>query len=449
MAFIKAKNLYRELAAESVIGRGEEALRRSRCFGTLQEALDGGRQGKPGGIRPEEFSLRDLAANLIVNRSDGRPAGQEFIQEMFDPTGQQSMQEAMAAVDNTMFVGITGQILINRLMARYTAEEFVLSQLVPTIPTRLNGERIPGVYFPRDPGKDVTIVKEGQEFPHVGFGEEYIETPATTKHGLIIPVTKEAVFFDRTGLVLQRADSVGELLGLQKEKRLINVVIGAANNYREKRYGDNAPVDLNTFASATDSGRWVNHFDGNGLVDYTNIDYCDQRFAEMTDPNTGEPIIIGKRWILAPAQMKMRLQQIASQTQLWKLTNSQTLWTGSTNFPAVGGVGKNMVSDLGFATSAQLYAQLKASLGLSATDAQGYWFYGDIEKAFAYMENWPITVVQAPMNSEADFAQDIPFRFKASERGAAAVMEPRAWLRNRTLSTSSSSGTAWSGTATD
>ena len=37
------------------------------------------------------------------------------------------------------------------------------------------------------------------------------------------------------------------------------------------------------------------------------------------------------------------------------------------------------------------------------------------------MENWPITVTQAPSNSEAEFNQDIVLRFKASERGAAAV----------------------------
>jgi hypothetical protein len=41
------------------------------------------------------------------------------------------------------------------------------------------------------------------------------------------------------------------------------------------------------------------------------------------------------------------------------------------------------------------------------------------------MENWPITVVQAPQNDEADFTQDIVLRFKVSERGAAAVINPR------------------------
>ena len=47
-----------------------------------------------------------------------------------------------------------------------------------------------------------------------------------------MPVTKEVVFFDRTHLILQRAAEVGEVLGLNKEKRLLDLLIGAANNYK-------------------------------------------------------------------------------------------------------------------------------------------------------------------------------------------------------------------------
>ncbi len=64
----------------------------------------------------------------------------------------------------------------------------------------------------------------------------------------------------------------------------------------------------------------------------------------------------------------------------------------------------------------------------------------DDPAAFSYMENWPITVVQAPANSEAQFNQDIVARFKASERGIPAIMEPRRMMRCRGSSTSSSSG---------
>jgi hypothetical protein len=70
------------------------------------------------------------------------------------------------------------------------------------------------------------------------------------------------------------------------------------------------------------------------------------------------------------------------------------------------------------------YRRIVAS-GVAAADAKKWWFVGDFRRAFAYMENWPITVTQAPMGSEAEFSNDIVLRFKASERGAAAVLNPR------------------------
>jgi len=68
--------------------------------------------------------------------------------------------------------------------------------------------------------------------------------------------------------------------------------------------------------------------------------------------------------------------------------------------------------------------------GTAAVDAKKWWFIGDFRRAFAYMENWPITVTQSPAGSEADFTSDIVLRFKASERGAAAVINPRYVVKN-------------------
>ena len=63
------------------------------------------------------------------------------------------------------------------------------------------------------------------------------------------------------------------------------------------------------------------------------------------------------------------------------------------------------------------------------------------------MENWPITVTQSPPGSEAEFNQDIVVRFKASERGAAAVINPalrreehRGRQRQRTMNRRLGSG---------
>ncbi len=36
-------------------------------------------------------------------------------------------------------------------------------------------------------------------YPNFSFNEDYIETPSTTKQGLIIPVTKEAILYASYG----------------------------------------------------------------------------------------------------------------------------------------------------------------------------------------------------------------------------------------------------------
>ena len=233
---------------------------------------------------------------------------------------------------------------------------------MPNVPTRLNGERIPGIALPRDPGEDVTKIKEGEPFRSVGFSEEYIETPATDKHGVIIPVTKEAVFFDRTGLVLERAKTVGELLGLQKEKRLLGLVMGAVNPYREKRYGDLAPVNLKTFYAADDTARWTNHFDGNplerlhehrlwrpavrqyGRSEYGRADH--PRQAVRAGPGADPAADRADRHGDEPLEVDEHADQ----------------WAGSANFPSVGTIGRNLIADVGYATSASFTPSSRRSL---------------------------------------------------------------------------------------
>jgi hypothetical protein len=184
----------------------------------------------------------------------------------------------------------------------------------------------------------------------------------------------------------------------------------------------------------------VNHLDGNPLADWTNINAAEQAFSEIVDPNTGEPIILpSRRVLIAPQIQFLALNQLVMANQVWKLTQGGL--APSTGQTGVNTLGPNPLQnlDITIATSRQLYKQLQVQMDLDPVTAGGYWFYGD-PAAFAYMENWPITVVQAPANSEAEFTQDIVVRFKASERGQAAVIEPRRIQRNRALATSSSSG---------
>lgn len=359
----------------------------------LSEAL------RQGHLKPEDFSLRDLAETLV-------PEGHQWVRTL-DPrsSGGVALLEAGDGVDVTAFLNVTGQVIYSKILEAYTQEAFVVSKLVDTIPTRLDGEKIPGVGRIRD---EVTEIRPGMPYPTVGFGEDYIETPSTTKHGLIVAVTKEAIFFDRTNLVLARAAEVGEVLGLNKEKRLIDLVIGATNNYKWKG------TTYNTYYAAGEGGPWVNVLAGNELVDWTDVDAAEELFAEILDPSTGEPVLVRPATVLVMPAYRHAAHRVFKAAEItYTASGAPTATTAA-----------NPLSNYRVAESRLVYRRLIAS-GVPASEAKKWWFIGDFRRAFAYMENWPITVAQSPANSEADFNQDIVVRFKASERGAAAVLDPR------------------------
>ncbi|MEN0109744.1 MAG: hypothetical protein AAF805_03380 [Planctomycetota bacterium] len=365
-----------------------------KTVGHLTEAL------AEGSLRPEDFSVRDLAEALI-------PDGREWVRTLDPRSGTAGpILEASEGVDASAFQQVTAQVVHARILEAYTQEAFVASRLVETIPTRLDGEKIPGVTRIAD---QIDEVAPGMPYPSLGFDEDYVETPSTTKHGFIVPVTREAIYFDRTNLILSRAAEVGEVLGLNKEKRLLDLIVGVTNSYRHKG------VAYDTYQT---SAPWVNSLAGNELVDWTSVDAAEQLFAEMLDPATGEPILLNATTALVMPAYRHAAHRTFNATEIsYAPTGGQTTTVAS-----------NPLGNYGFAESRLAYRRVVAS-GVAAADAKKWWFLGDFRKAFAYMENWPITVTQAPLGSEADFANDVVLRFKASERGAAAVLNPRFVVR--------------------
>jgi len=348
-----------------------------------------------GHLKADDFSIRELAETLV-------PDGREWVGLLDPRRGGVSLKEAADGVDVTAFLNITGQVIYSKILDSYKHEAFVLSKLVQTIPTRLDGEKIPGVQKIADA---VDEVAPGMPYPHLGFGEDYIETPTTQKRGFIVPVTREAIFFDRTHLILARAADVGEVLGLNKEKRLIDVAVGTVNNYKANG------VNYSTYST---SGEWINELPANELVDWTNVDAAEQLFAEILDPHTGEPVLVrGTTALVMPAYRHAAHRVFNASEVTYTQSGSETTTT------AANPLGSYRVQE-----SRLAYRRIINS-GVSAADAKKWWFIGDFRKAFAYMENWPITVTQAPLGSEAEFNSDVVIRFKASERGAAAVLNPR------------------------
>lgn len=348
-------------------------------------------------LRPEDFSIRDLAETMIPN-------GRQWV-SLLSPKvdGAVSVVESLEAVDASAFLNLTGQIIYNKILEAHKSESFMLSKAVTTVSTQLDGERIPGTAPIAD---EITEVRPGMPYPALGFSEDYIDTPPTAKHGLIVPVTREAIFFDRTHLILSRAAEVGEILALNKEKRIADMILGLTSLYKRKG------TSYNTYYAGDSGDPWKNLLVSNELSAQSSVEAAENIFAEMTDPTSGEPILAEADTVLVmPAKRFTAAEIFASQ----KLTYSD-------------GVLRSLDNPFGnykIIASRVAYRQLLKTNPNNGETFGKYWFFGNFQKAFAYMENWPITVTHSNAGSEADFNQDIVVRFKASERGTPAVLNPQ------------------------
>jgi hypothetical protein len=356
-----------------------------------------------GHIKPAEFSIADLFESLV---EDGRE-----LRRLFNPQhGPTSiLAEAAGAVTSSDFSTITGQILYTMMMQDLQPENYPFQQAIPTQSTQFSGEKIPGI---ANLGDLAEVVAENEDFPLMGTSEDYIETPETKKRGFIVPVTKEAIFFDRTGQLLQKCSKVGDSLMLNKEKRAIDCLID--ENTTAHRYKWRGT----SYGSYQTSTPWINVKTSNGLVDWTDLDNAEQIFNAITDPNTGEPVVVEANTIVVTKQNEQAAMRVINATQI-------VMHSGG--YAASGNLTETQAPNPYNSKYRILTSRLLAARAATDTD----WWLGDPAKYARYMENWPITVTQAPAGNSDDFNRDIVAKYKCSERGQYAVIEPRVMVENQ------------------
>jgi hypothetical protein len=133
----------------------------------------------------------------------------------------------------------------------------------------------------------------------------------------------------------------------------------------------------------------------------------------MVDPISGNPILIEPNSVLVMPPKRHLAHRLFYASSL--AYEDETTTTVSTI--------RNPFAKYRLISSRLAYQRLKTQQGI--TNPEKIWVIGNFRKAFAYMENWGITVSRSIPGSEMDFTQDILVRFKASERGVPAVIDPR------------------------
>jgi len=360
-----------------------------RFFADIGDAL------RTGQIQAKDFSIKQLFENFV-------PDGREMV-DSWNPRhggGLQMLQEAADVVSTSAFANISGQIVYTETLKAFEMEDFIFTRLVDTVPTQFNGEKIAGI---GGLGDEAAVIGEGMPYPNAGVSEDYIETPATTKRGFKVEVSKEAVFFDRTGDLMARCKEVGKFLGYNKEVRIVDCLIDEnVTTHRLKWRG----AVYATYQTATP---WDNVTASAALTDWTDIDEAEQTLAAIVDPNTGLPIMNMGNDLIVTRQNVAKAMYITNATQI-------RMNDGASNTTANYSPAMQFVKNKRIISSSLLANRM-------ATDTT--WFLGDVNGAFMYMENWPLAVIPKPAGSDAEFERDIVAGWKCSERGAAATREPR------------------------
>lgn len=380
----------------------------------LAEALE------QGHLRPRDFSLPDLFEAFIP---DGREWSRSSAKSGQPFSTLMEAGDGGSAVGYSDFSNITGQIFFTEVKEKYEAEEFVFTKEISSKASTIQDiEKIPGI---SRIGDQESVVNEGGEYPRLGVSEDYQEVAFKRKRGAIVEVTAEAVRGDKTGELLDRCGELGYFEGLNLEKRVIDAVIdqnaGAVSAYNG---GHQYTWKGTAYATYQSSTPWINVKTSNGFIDETSVDAAWQVQAKITDPYTGEPILVmPDRLIVGPALLfKATRTMMAVEV---RQTDPGFATSGNPVQQVSAAALPKVLPGLKVLSSRMLYARMNA-----ASETTTDWFLGNLKKAIHRYYNWDIVTTQRSTGTEAEFERDIVMQFKASLKDVVSVFEPRLLFRN-------------------
>jgi hypothetical protein len=325
-----------------------------------------------------------------------------------------NVMEAGAAIPPSQFANIsaynagTAGLFEARMLEAYSRPEFVLSNVVETITEQRRQALLLGISMVGDTAEER---KPGDPHHRIVLQERYVKGPITINRGNGVDVTREAVLFDLTRELLSQAETAVQTLALRKEYLITDVVIGVENsyNYRDTTY--------NTYAT---SGNWINKLASNALVDWSQFNAANQLFTTMTDQETGQPIQIEVKQVFVMPYKEMSSRYVFNFTGL-ENTSSDLTRRGF----APNNLGGGRYEFLPPSKYAYRRATDADGLNLAASVAQAYWWLGDFNRAFAWVQNIPLTIERATPTDYTMSDRGLMFSLFCDEMGAAMVKDPR------------------------
>lgn len=374
-------NLFRKFVEAKMAEKGEKPGK-AEAIAALQEAL---RQRK---FAPSDLSIRELY--------------EAFVGPM--PPRSRASFLTESAVDTSFFQHAAGVFITAALMEAYQAVPRVGRDLVKVIQTRKTNNRIVG-YVGVEALKDV---EQGAPYPDGTVYDRWADGTVGSKRGRILAITEEAINEDDTGQVLKLASDLGELAAEDEELHILEGIINPT-------YKPNS-VSTAFYAAA---GSLINDKTGNALKNYTSLEEVMKLAINIKGPN-GRPMIVNFKVLLVPFSLLATANSIVNATQV---VRSATLVPPDAKIETFSPTPLPVPK----VVSTMLLDQITAPAGAAASN----WYMGDPQKAFVFLEYWPLQVTAMPASSEDGFNRDVTFKYKVRRRGTLVAQDSRFFFRSR------------------
>lgn len=347
--------------------------------------------------KPSDFSIRALWEGLVG------PV-EETLSYARDAVGYQEIPEhVQEAVSTGAFPSAVGQLIATEVIDAYNATDgFIGDRLVRTMDSNLRGEEMVGFTAAQGPKE----VIEGEAYQEASFAEKTVGT-RETKRGRLIGVTEEAVFFDQTGQVLERARMIGDAARQDRERRIVQGVIdhdSAEAVYQPGGSSEQLYQSSNNNVD-TSTGSLQDWTDIQSVMQFHAANVTDDRQADDTDGP--QPIVWMPDTLLTSMELMGRAQRIVNAT----LLTDQNTESGNLEF--VRQLTPLASPFIDSATSGDQW------------DDNSDWLLGDFQRQFRYKEIWPLQTFRAPSQNDEQFERDIVARFKVREYGDVIAVDER------------------------
>lgn len=283
---------------------------------------------------------------------------------------------------SSAFPNISGEIISKVMIDAYEAFPKNGDKLVRTVPSKLKISRVAGwTAFGA-----VERVGERQEFPELAPMDEKSQTINNYKHGGLLSLTKEDIFFDQSGQLIDRASQVGEEAARKREELIFAAVSDP---------GGNSLSGADLYASGNSNRLTTNPLGTTGWETVrTNL-------LKKKDEKNKPIWVFGDRpFMVVPPAL---------------LNTAEKL-------------GKNEYGDLGTANLDVNLArgQFDVIVNPYWTADDTTWWYGAFKRQFRWEEVWPVEVfMRVGQDSEDGFKKDIVQQHKCSFFGGAGAIDTK------------------------